>query len=151
MNIDESISKAKELIYDEQGNFVSYIDLSNDVFDEITTYEQAIETLINEYNNLKQIEEAHRIENGKLREEIKIKDEYLDLIQFMAVDYDREREARGLMELIDQLADYAVKGINCDTKSEIYFGKNILRENIEKRGNHPISIAEFKDCKERKK
>ena len=31
----------------------------------------AIETLINEYNNLKQIEEAHRIENGKLREELK--------------------------------------------------------------------------------
>lgn len=71
MNIDEAISKAKELIYDEQGNFVSYIDLSNDVFDEITTYEQAIETLINEYNNLKQIEEAHRIENGKLRLRIK--------------------------------------------------------------------------------
>lgn len=32
---------------------------------------KAIETLINEYNNLKQIEEAHRIENGKLRERIK--------------------------------------------------------------------------------
>lgn len=31
----------------------------------------AIETLINEYNNLKQIEEAHRIENGELRERIK--------------------------------------------------------------------------------
>lgn len=71
MNIDEAISKAKELIYDEEGNFVSYIDLSNDVFDEITTYEQAIETIINEYNNLKQIEEAHRIENGELRERIK--------------------------------------------------------------------------------
>lgn len=32
---------------------------------------QAIETLINEYSNLKQIEEAHRIENGELRERIK--------------------------------------------------------------------------------
>lgn len=31
---------------------------------------QAIETLINEYNNLKQIEKAHRIENGKLRTKI---------------------------------------------------------------------------------
>lgn len=31
----------------------------------------AIETIINEYNNLKQIEEAHRIENGKLRARIK--------------------------------------------------------------------------------
>lgn len=70
MNIDEAIKKAKELIYDEEGNFVSYIDLSNDVFDEITTYEQAIETIINEYNNLKQIEEAHKLENGKLRKRI---------------------------------------------------------------------------------
>lgn len=38
----------------------------------------AIETIINEYNNLKQIEEAHRIENGKLREEIKDLEETLD-------------------------------------------------------------------------
>lgn len=33
--------------------------------------EKAIETIINEYNNLKQIEKAHRIENGKLRTRIK--------------------------------------------------------------------------------
>jgi len=38
----------------------------------------ALQKLIEEYNNLKQIEEAHRIENGKLREENKIKDEYID-------------------------------------------------------------------------
>ena len=31
----------------------------------------AIETIINEYINLKQIEEAHRIENGELRARIK--------------------------------------------------------------------------------
>lgn len=91
----------------------------------------ALQKLIEEYNNLKQIEEAHRIENGKLREENKIKDEYLGLIQFMAVDYDGERKAKGLMGLIDQLSDYAVKGINCDTKSEVYLGKNILREEID--------------------
>lgn len=32
---------------------------------------QAIEIIISEYNNLKQIEEAHRIENGELRARIK--------------------------------------------------------------------------------
>lgn len=38
----------------------------------------ALQKLIEEYNNLKQIEEAHRIENGKLREEIKDLEETLD-------------------------------------------------------------------------
>lgn len=124
MNIDDAIDIVNEL---------KKITQSFKVNCNLQDYEvpDALETLINEYNNLKQIEEAHRIENGKLRKENKIKDEYLDLIQFMAVDYDGERETKGLMELIDQLADYAVKGLNCDTKSEIYWGKNILRENIE--------------------
>lgn len=47
-------------------------------FSDEENYRQAVETLINEYNNLKQIEEAHRIENGKLREEIKDLEETLD-------------------------------------------------------------------------
>lgn len=124
MNIDEAIGRLKGIIYASHSAYFKNFELMYQDVD-------AIETIINEYNNLKQIEESHRIENGKLRKENKIKDEYLDLIQFMAVDYDGERKAKGLMELIDQLADYAVKGINCDTKSEVYFGKNILKENID--------------------
>ena len=137
MNIDEAIDIAQNVICDDViGTYCTEIqkeevNCSKNCENQDCYLVQAIETLINEYNNLKQIEEAHRIENGKLRKENKIKDEYLDLIQFMAVDYDGERKAKGLMELIDQLADYAVKGINCDTKSEIYFGKNILKENID--------------------
>lgn len=74
MNIDEAIEWL-EIIKDG----FHYKDLQSAI--KIEGYgdcEKAIETLINEYNNLKQIEEAHRIENGKLREEIKIKDEYID-------------------------------------------------------------------------
>lgn len=59
MNIDEAI----ELINDIKKEYGT--------MDALGEYVTAIETMINEYNNLKQIEEAHRVENGKLREEIK--------------------------------------------------------------------------------
>lgn len=74
MNIDEAIEWL-EIIKD--GFY--YKDLQSAI--KIEGYgdcEKAIETIINEYNNLKQIEEAHRIENGKLREEIKDLEETLD-------------------------------------------------------------------------
>ena len=64
MNIDEAIEILEDTIKK----------LNGDMEIEHTNYNKAkaIETLINEYNNLKQIEESHRIENGKLREENKI-------------------------------------------------------------------------------
>ena len=67
MNIDEAIEWL-EIIKD--GFY--YKDLESAITIEgYEDCEKAIETIINEYNNLKQIEEAHRIENGKLREELK--------------------------------------------------------------------------------
>ena len=74
MNIDEAIEWL-EIIKDG----FHYKDLQCAI--KIEGYEdceKAIETLIKEYNNLKQIEEAHRIENGKLRKEIKDLEEALD-------------------------------------------------------------------------
>ena len=64
MNIDEAIVIVNEL---------QKITQSFKVNCNLQHYKvpDAIKTLINEYNNLKQIEEAHRIENGKLRERIK--------------------------------------------------------------------------------
>lgn len=64
MNIDEAIDIVNDL---------KKITQSFKVNCNLQDYEvpDAIETIINEYNNLKQIEEAHRIENGKLRERIK--------------------------------------------------------------------------------
>jgi catalase (peroxidase I) len=59
MNIDEAIKLIND-IKKEYGTMVA-----------LGEYVTAIETLINEYSNLKQIEEAHRIENGELREKIK--------------------------------------------------------------------------------
>ena len=63
MNIDEAIEILEDTIKK----------LNGDMEIVHTNYNKAkaIETLINEYNNLKQIEEAHRIENGELRERIK--------------------------------------------------------------------------------
>lgn len=62
MNIDEAIGTLKKMLKWEKECL--HYDVSQSEI-------QAIETIINEYNNLKQIEEAHRIENGKLRERIK--------------------------------------------------------------------------------
>ena len=125
MNIDEAIVIVNEL---------KEITQSFKVNCNLQDYKMpdAIETLINEYNNLKQIEEAHRIENGELRRQIRIKDEYCDLLQMTAVDYDEiEDDPQQLKQLIDQVADYAVKAINCDTTTEIWDGnKNILKEKI---------------------
>ena len=67
MNIDEAIEWLKII---KDGFY--YKDLESAI--KIEGYEdceKAIETLINEYNNLKQIEETHRIENGELRKELK--------------------------------------------------------------------------------
>lgn len=63
MNIDEAIEILQDTIKK----------LNGDMEIEHTNYNKAkaIETVINKYNNLKQIEEAHRIENGELRERIK--------------------------------------------------------------------------------
>ena len=65
MNIDE----ATKLINDIKKEY--------ETMDALGEYVTAIETLINEYNNLKQIEEAHRIENGKLREKINKIEKYV--------------------------------------------------------------------------
>lgn len=77
MNIDEAIDIVKNVICDEViGAYCTEIqkeevNCSKNCENEDCYLVQAIETLINEYNNLKQIEEAHRIENGKLRARIK--------------------------------------------------------------------------------
>jgi hypothetical protein len=70
MNIEEAI---KILTENDISDF--YFDHSEccDFSDE-NNYRQAVETVINEYNDLKQIEEAHRIENGQLRSQINNKE-----------------------------------------------------------------------------
>ena len=73
MNIDEAIELLNSIVKVNK-HLLQGIENQTINQDEI----QAIETIINEYSNLKQIEEAHRIENGKLREEIKDLEETLD-------------------------------------------------------------------------
>lgn len=70
MNIDEAIDIVNDL---------KKITQSFKVNCNLQDYEvpDAIETIINEYNNLKQIEETHKIENGKLREKINKIEKYV--------------------------------------------------------------------------
>lgn len=75
-------------------------------------------------------------ERDQLKKQVKIKNEYLDLIISIGFDYDGyDNDNAGLKEVIDQLVDYAKKAIDNDDKTAIYEGskgmKNILLENID--------------------
>lgn len=67
---------------------------------------------------------------------IKIKDEYLKLIDFLLVDYDGCKTVKTLKELIDETREYIHKALKNDDKSVIYRngkdkGCNILDEEVE--------------------
>lgn len=69
--------------------------------------------------------------------QIKIKNEYLNLIYMIGYDYDGCDTVEGLKEVIDQLVDYAKKGLKNDDKSCEYTNFNgdefnILRKKIKK-------------------
>lgn len=67
---------------------------------------------------------------------IKIKDEYLKLLNDMLYDYDGCKTVKSLKELIDETRDYIHKALKNDDKSIIYRrgddkGLNILGEEVE--------------------
>jgi polyhydroxyalkanoate synthesis regulator phasin len=62
MNIDEAI----EILEDTRKKLNGDMEIAHTNYNK----SKAIETIINDYNNLKQIEEEHRIENGELRTKI---------------------------------------------------------------------------------
>jgi len=75
-------------------------------------------------------------EIAKLKRQIEIKDNYLDLIYCIGYDYDGYEKAESLKELIDELVDYAIRGKNNDDKTVMFEGSknskfNILHERIE--------------------
>ena len=70
-----------------------------------------------------------------LERQIKIKDEWCQLIIDLGFDYDGCNTVESLKGLIDELVDYAHKAISCDDVSVVYVGaddkkSNILLENI---------------------
>lgn len=77
MGIDEAIDIIQNVICDEViGTYCTEIqkegvNCSKNCENQDCYLIQAIETIINEYNNLKQVEETHRIENGELMKRIK--------------------------------------------------------------------------------
>ena len=66
----------------------------------------------------------------KLQRQIKIKDNYFDMIYFVGADYDGYEKAKDLKSVIDDLVDYAIKGKNNDDKSQMYMNGNGKPENI---------------------
>ena len=72
------------------------------------------------------------------KRQLKIKNEYLQLISDIAYDYDGLNTVESLKQLIDELVDYANKAYKNDDKSIAYFGSgknggrifNILHEEI---------------------
>ena len=66
----------------------------------------------------------------KLQWQIKIKDNYFDMIYFVGADYDGYEKAKDLKSVIDDLVDYAIKGKNNDDKSQMYMKGNGKPENI---------------------
>ena len=66
----------------------------------------------------------------KLQRQIKIKDNYFDMIYFVGADYDGYEKAKDLKSVVDDLVDYAIKGKNNDDKSQMYMNGNGKPENI---------------------
>lgn len=61
---------------------------------------------------------------------VKIKDEYLKLLNDMLIDYDGWHTAESLKELIDETRDYIHKALKNDDKSAIYSAGNGKSSNI---------------------
>lgn len=75
-------------------------------------------------------------ENKRLDREIQIKNAYLDLLTFIACDYDGYESPKDLKKLIDGLVSYAEKACRCETDTVEFIGAdgkdyNILYEEIE--------------------
>lgn len=68
----------KQVIYTKQGEKMSYIDIDNIIDNECENFIQAIENLIQRNKDLEQIEQEHKEENGRLREEIDKKDKIIN-------------------------------------------------------------------------
>lgn len=74
--------------------------------------------------------------NEELKDKIRIKDEYLQLIIDLGYDYDGYEKSESLKALIDELVSLASKALKNDTKAVVYQSVsgtkyNILHEVIE--------------------
>lgn len=65
-----------------------------------------------------------------LERQIKIKDEWCQLIIDLGFDYDGLNTVESLKDLIDELVDYAHKAIICDDVSVVYVGADDKKSNI---------------------
>ena len=119
-------------------------ELSHERFEEIAKLQAKINALqmVHDYD-VKMIDEvkgeAVKLykEIEKLKRQIKIKNNYLQLIHDIGFDYDGMDTKKGLKSVIDDLVDLAVKAIKNDDKYAMYQGGNdkyfnILYEEVEK-------------------
>lgn len=106
----------------------------------ITEYSINLETkskeyLINLIYQLQDIIKRTRADSDDKTRQIRIKNEYFQLIHDLGYDYDGLEKPESLKQLIDELIDLANKGYSNDDKSAVYttldgVEKNILGESI---------------------
>ena len=123
MNIDEAIEILTE--NDISDFYFDHTECCN--FSDEINYRQAVETLINEYNNLKQIEEAHRIENGELRVELQQeKENYDKLTKHFIENHISKDKIKEKIEELENLIETNSLYEECWNKIEIL--KELLEE-----------------------
>lgn len=93
-----------------------FIDRTNQLERDLEHYKEAYENRVNEFI--------------KVDRELKIKNEYFQLIHDIGYDYDGCNKVESLKELIDELIDLANKGYKSDDKSVIYTAANGTKQNI---------------------
>lgn len=93
-----------------------FIDRTNQLERDLEHYKEAYENRVNEFI--------------KTDRELKIKNEYFQLIHDIGYDYDGLEKPESLKQLIDELIDLANKGYKSDDKSVIYTAANGTSQNI---------------------
>lgn len=99
-----------------------FIDRTNQLERDLEHYKEAYENRVNEFI--------------KVDRELKIKNEYFQLIHDIGYDFDGANILDSFKKLVNELVDYANKGYKSDDKAVIYDNfngvkKNILGETIE--------------------
>ena len=113
----------------------------NDMY-EGNKYFKSLEYFIKEYQDLKEIEENHRKENGELREQVKELEEDLTSVYLKGIYDERDKRIALVKEKIEELdrkityieSQYTNGGQNCNSNylSALY-QKQVLQELLEER------------------
>lgn len=125
--------RGKKMLSDEEDNAIDTVLRSYNAI--LTNHNALEEDMDKQYNKgyqdgFKQAKFDCEMDKLPYERIIKIKDEYLKLIDFLLIDYDGCKSVETLKELIDETRDYIHKALNNDDKSAIYSAGNGKSSNI---------------------